>query len=1077
MVASTEDLDSDLLEGWAAGGPGSGHLRLDMLSNESTHEKMLQAVEDVCNYPADGPAARIIDMCFSGRACLGTLPPVPKTAPTQLPPDGPSYSGAVLNDAQRAAVTLGMSTEDVALIHGPPGTGKTTAVVELILQAVRRQRRRVLVCAPSNVAVDNIAERLALAPPPPLPPSSSTDPTPSRTELSKRPVRIVRLGHPARLAPATQAYSLEALVEAADGTAIVRDIRAELAALERRGVSPKTPQLREARRQWRGETRALRRELRTREARVVGEVVSTREVVLCTCVGAGARVLREERFDLVVIDEAAQALEAANWIPIQRGGRVVLAGDHKQLAPTVKSGRAEALALGVTLFDRLMREDGVGGPAGGRACMLQVQYRMHADICAWASRAMYEGRLRADPSVARRTLAGLGKGEREDGEEGGDEDMTEAVLLFLDTAGCGMEEEEGERPPSPPPSSPSSSPSRQRAPKKTVRVRSLLSSSRANEGEAQVVAAHVQALLRRTGLAPADVAVITPYNAQVERLRSLLHPQYPDLQVRSVDGFQGGEREAVVLSLVRSNHRGEVGFLRDDRRLNVAVTRAKRHCCLVGDSETVGRHPFLASLLQHCDEVGQIRSAMEYLPEWGVSGGGGGRGAEEGRESREVVGAKRTSRMDAPVSKMREGMPTGQEGRQGRGRGSGGGVGRLGGETVGRGKAGSTGHGGGQDAERGSKEGRGGEGDEAFAPSSPPPTTRPASPVPDNLLVAQTLGFCLDPALPRRLALPLDLSGRQRKLVHDLVEGLKLSPPVSHLSRGKGKSRQLVLDRLIPLSRPTSLPPCPSTSPEGMVAAEDAAFALEKETRCGGRGKRDGREGEGREGERREGRGEEGGSGQGEGGEGVSGQAGEEEEKEKEEAGPKQAEHRKRGGKKRDSLLALKAEPEPGGQLRHRLRSEGSGRRIEDGAEGRPMRGNLGLGALHAARLKRQEERGDREGNGNVCSENGMASEGAERLEGRREEEGRTEQDAEGNDEMAALEEAIRANANLQAWPRPPSEATRERLYGWNRNPAQKDLRENLRKKLIASEEKRRPEGGGKKEGKKGGQGRGSGRR
>jgi AAA domain/R3H domain len=286
-------------------------------------------------------------------------------------------------------------------------------------------------------------------------------------------------------------------------------------------------------------------------------------------------------FDLVIIDEAAQALEAACWIPALLGKRLVLAGDHKQLPPTIKSAAAAAAGLGLTLFDRLLCAHG-----SGISRMLCVQYRMHADICGWASAAMYSGQLVPSAGAAGRTLSDLAHvidhvNTSSSDDSSDSSSMTSATLLLIDTTGCDMPEH------------------------------SVTGGSTANPREAAVVAAHVAALLA-TGLLQHEIAVISPYNAQVEVLKQLIRPQHPKIEIRSVDGFQGGEREAVILSLVRSNTTGQIGFLSDERRLNVAVTRARRHCAIVCDAECVSHNAFLAQLVQYFEERGEYRSAMEF---------------------------------------------------------------------------------------------------------------------------------------------------------------------------------------------------------------------------------------------------------------------------------------------------------------------------------------------------------------------------------------------------------------------------------------------------------------------------------
>jgi ATP-dependent RNA/DNA helicase IGHMBP2 len=333
---------------------------------------------------------------------------------------------------------------------------------------------------------------------------------------------------------------LKALVHAAEETEIVVDVRRELEQLLR---------MRRPSTVMRREISALRKEMRTRQEKVVGTLLRQAQVVLATCVGAANdKLLKGIEFDLVIIDEAAQALEAACWIPALRGKKLILAGDHCQLSPTIKSNnRRVQECLGITMFQRLMTlygddSDDVARKGGRVSRMLQVQYRMNELISDWASRAMYGGALCTHESVKHRTLSQLdGMVVPQDDEDYG----TESPLLLIDTADCGMHESTN------------------------------AAGSRYNEGEAQLVTRHVLRLLDM-GVKQDQIAIITPYNGQVEILRAALLPGAPKLEIRSVDGFQGGEREAVVLSLVRSSERSGssgIGFLRDDRRLNV-VTRA-----------------------------------------------------------------------------------------------------------------------------------------------------------------------------------------------------------------------------------------------------------------------------------------------------------------------------------------------------------------------------------------------------------------------------------------------------------------------------------------------------------------------
>jgi len=502
-----------------------------------------------------------------------------------------------LDHSQREAVVMALhSNSPISLIHGPPGTGKTMTMAELIRCAVHYKGWKVLVAAPSNVAVDNVLERVMSLENEKQTSDTNKQKAASNKSGRKSKIKAVRLGHPARIQHGIQKYSLESLVQSSEGTEIVRDCRSELKQyLNTLSNAKSRPS--EKRVAYR-EMKSLKKEIRTREEKVVGEILRDSNVVLATNVGAASSVFNRMRdakgepisFDLVIIDEAAQALEASCWISLLRGKRAVLAGDHKQLPPTIKcTVREVQRELGVTLFERLMFAYDKSNDSC-RSKMLEIQYRMHKDISNWASKAMYNGKLISHESVKDRKLLTLPlvaekAKTRCDKTECDECPLEKVTLMLVDTTGCDMHETANE------------------------------AGSKSNHGEAQIVLSHVHSLIS-LGLRAEDIAVITPYNGQVELLRSLLLPDLPKLEIRSVDGFQGGEREAVVLSLVRSSDRGGqngIGFLRDERRLNVAVTRAKRHCAVICDCETVSKNKFIKGLVDWMEKKGEYRSGAEYI--------------------------------------------------------------------------------------------------------------------------------------------------------------------------------------------------------------------------------------------------------------------------------------------------------------------------------------------------------------------------------------------------------------------------------------------------------------------------------
>ncbi|KAJ1977318.1 hypothetical protein H4R35_002349 [Dimargaris xerosporica] len=578
----------------------------DQLVSSPTPSTVVNALQSGPSYPGD-VSSTLCEALLGTRVptftlCDGTVRLVTDmTNITLLPLAEPAaWHDDTLNDSQRAAVRFALAANDVALVHGPPGTGKTFTLVEIIRQLVATTPNtfRILVCGPSNISVDNLVER-----------------------LGRCRIPLVRLGHPARVLPTVLNHCLDVAMKHSEQGHLLKDVQsdmdrtlAQIAKTKRRGEKYALYQ----------ELKELRKELKIREKKVVQDCLQSSRVVLTTLNGAGIPYLDRHRFDVVVIDEATQALEGECWIAALKGNKLILAGDHLQLPPTIKSrstivalpalepstvmrsvSTAPTLAplsttmgLDTTLFDRMLALYGASIKR-----MLTVQYRMHQHIMHHSSTLLYHGQLTAHPSVANHCLAEL-PGVK-------DTEATRAPLIVIDTAGCNYSEQTEQGATADKPSSTSSSSTRGT---RAWSIQALLDSdSKYNPEEAELVRKHMTLLVDEGGVAPEDIAIISPYNAQVRLLTSMLRDEYPGVEIGSVDGFQGREKEAIILSLVRSNDQGEIGFLADFRRLNVAITRPKRQLCVIGDSDTLGQtNVFLKKLFEWIEQEGEVHCAEYY---------------------------------------------------------------------------------------------------------------------------------------------------------------------------------------------------------------------------------------------------------------------------------------------------------------------------------------------------------------------------------------------------------------------------------------------------------------------------------
>lgn len=459
-----------------------------------------------------------------------------------------------LNRSQNEAIRKALSANDVVVIHGPPGTGKTTTLVSAIRVCLQSESQ-VLVCAPTNTAVDLLAERLgALG------------------------ISVLRLGHPARISEDLIGTSLDGRIQGHKNYYEIKNLRKnaeeyfKMAGKYKRVFGKEDAKQRAA---FYTEARNCLKEARQIEDFIVEDLFASAQVICCTPVTSTSKHLSRKTFGTLFFDEASQALEPMVWIPLVKCRRLILCGDHHQLPPVVKSMEAQKGGLGKTLLDRCIQFEGA-------VSLLSRQYRMNTPIMAFSNGFFYNNELEADGSVKDNTLT-----------EEKDAGFYNTPVEFIDTAGCGFEEAQNPE---------------------------TLSSY--NTGEGQVLYRHLQEVLQwYTALdytTPVSIGIISPYKEQIGWLRenqdafSLPTEKVSELRIRTIDGFQGEECDIIYISLVRSNADMEIGFLSDIRRMNVAITRARRKLVVIGDSATIGQHPFYKAFIDYCETSGFYRSAWEF---------------------------------------------------------------------------------------------------------------------------------------------------------------------------------------------------------------------------------------------------------------------------------------------------------------------------------------------------------------------------------------------------------------------------------------------------------------------------------
>ncbi|WP_437918919.1 AAA domain-containing protein [Sphingobacterium sp. LRF_L2] len=459
------------------------------------------------------------------------------------------YDNKDLNASQNKAIQHILRGSPLSILHGPPGTGKTTTLVHAVAALLKKEKKQLLLVAPSNLAVDLLTERLEAI-----------------------GIAVVRIGNPVKVSEHLQKLTLDAKVDVHSANKEVKSLEkqarayTEMAHKYKRNFG-KTE--REQRKALFDEARKLRKEIDRIQDFIVEDILDKVQVITATLVGANHHVIRNRHYNTVFIDEAAQALEPACWIPILKADRLVLAGDHCQLPPTVRSSNRPGEGLYDTLFEKLV------GHYPEQVSLLDVQYRMHRQIMSYPSQVFYADKLIADTSVSDRTLP------RDD-----------EPILFIDTAGAGFEE-------------------------------TFVEKAIYNVEEARFVVAHLCSLLLELKTSYEDghfpsIGVIAPYRGQVLLLREIiasedtLAPFAYLIRVSTIDGFQGQEKDIIYLSLTRSNSDLQIGFLADTRRMNVAMTRAKKKLIVVGDSSTMGQHPFYKNFLRYVESIDRYRSVWEW---------------------------------------------------------------------------------------------------------------------------------------------------------------------------------------------------------------------------------------------------------------------------------------------------------------------------------------------------------------------------------------------------------------------------------------------------------------------------------
>lgn len=526
-------LRTDELPEWSR----DGKLGIDLLFDDNSYDEMQNALKAADSLGSSEKEGHLIKVLTGEKAPSFNHDIYPINIPK-------------LNPSQQHAVQQILSAQELAVVHGPPGTGKTTTLVQAIKALVKKDSKPILVVAPSNAAVDLLSEK-----------------------LSEEGLNVLRVGNPVRVSERLSALTLDAKVAT---HASVKDIKAlKKQANEYKNMAHKYKRHfgkaeRDQRKALFDEAHRIMKDVANMEQYVIDDLLTKTQVVTATLVGSNHFTVRNMKYRTVVIDEAGQALEPACWIPILKAEKVVLAGDHLQLPPTIKSEEAAKGGLSTTLLEKCvaLHPESV--------VLLEEQYRMNEAIMGYSSKVFYQNKLKAHESVAARVLF-----------------PGEAPLAFIDTAGCGFDEK-------------------------------LEGTSSTNPEEAVFLFRHLTQLAADfAAVNPKQedfpsIAIISPYKEQINILKDQLahaadlKPYLDKIAVNTIDSFQGQERDVVYISMTRSNTEGQIGFLADIRRMNVAMTRARKKLVVIGDSATLSVLPFYENFIAYAEGLNAYQSAWEF---------------------------------------------------------------------------------------------------------------------------------------------------------------------------------------------------------------------------------------------------------------------------------------------------------------------------------------------------------------------------------------------------------------------------------------------------------------------------------